>query len=142
MNGRSSRLQLFLVRFDELKAAAVNDPKLLCSFVQTTAEIRAAARLMRDYLVGSEVEVEMFRGADKLIAHAPEGIEHSWNDFRQRWEPGIDLTFHVTPIPYLIFHALQVYQSAFAAVYRRLDRDTLLNQSDHLAPNAMPCRDA
>ena len=44
MNGRTSRLQTFLVRFGELKAAAGNDPKALCSFDQTTAEIRAAAR--------------------------------------------------------------------------------------------------
>ncbi len=46
MNGRTSRLQTFLVRFGELKAAAGNDPKALCSFDQTTAEIRAAAKLI------------------------------------------------------------------------------------------------
>jgi hypothetical protein len=72
MNGRSSRLQTFLVRFGHLKAAAGNDPNVLCTFDQTTLEIRAAADLMHDYLVGSEVERELFRGTDKLIVHAPE----------------------------------------------------------------------
>jgi hypothetical protein len=32
----------------------------------------------------------MFHGADKIIAHAPEQIESSWNEFKQFWEPGIN----------------------------------------------------
>jgi hypothetical protein len=56
-----------------------------------TPEIRAAADLMHDYLVGSEVERELCRGADKLIVHAPKEIEGAWDEFKQSWEPGINL---------------------------------------------------
>ena len=90
MNGsRSSRLQTFLLRLGRLKAAAGNNPERICVFDQTTAEIRDAATLMQDYLVGSEVEREMFR-ADKLIVHVPEGIESAWDEFKRLWEPGIN----------------------------------------------------
>lgn len=88
MNGRSSRLQTFLDRFGELKAAAGNEPKVLRSFDQTTAEIRAAASRMDD--VRSDAEREIFHGQYKLIAHAPEKFESSWKEFKQLWEPGID----------------------------------------------------
>jgi hypothetical protein len=45
---------------------------------------------MHDDLVGSEVEREMFHGADKLIVHAPEEIEGAWDEFKRSWEPGIN----------------------------------------------------
>jgi hypothetical protein len=87
MHDRLSRLQTLLDRFAELKAAAGNDPKILRIFDQTTAEIRAAANAMNDV---RSVEREIFHGEYKLIAHAPKGIESSWGEFRQFWEPGID----------------------------------------------------
>jgi hypothetical protein len=90
MNGRSSRLQTFLARFARLKAVTNNDPKVLHTFDQTTEEIRDSASLMHDYLVGSEVQRELFHGADKIIAHAPEQIESSWNEFKKFWEPAIN----------------------------------------------------
>ncbi len=90
MNGRFSRLHEFLSQFEELKAATGNDPKALRTFDQTTDEIRTAASRMHDYLVGSVVEREIFHGEDKIIVHAPENIERSWNEFKQFWEQGIN----------------------------------------------------
>jgi hypothetical protein len=43
MNGRFSRLQMFLAHFERLKAATGNNPEMLRTFDQTTVEIRAAA---------------------------------------------------------------------------------------------------
>jgi hypothetical protein len=90
MNGRSFRLQTFLARFGELKAAAGNDPNVLRSFDQTTPEIWAAANRMNDYLAEFEVERELFHGADKLVAHAPEELEGEWNEFKRLWEAGLN----------------------------------------------------
>ena len=47
MNSRSSLLQTFLARFDQLKAAAGNNPNALLTFDQTTDEIRIARTLWR-----------------------------------------------------------------------------------------------
>src|SRR5258708_1954844 len=62
-----------------------------------------------------------------------------------RFQHPNDITDFPKPLGYLyrIFHALQVYQSAFVAVYRRLDRHALVAtlQSDYLAPGAKTCRD-
>jgi hypothetical protein len=46
--------------------------------------------------------------------------------------------WRVALIPYLIFHAVRVYQPAFVAVYRLLDRHTLAatSQNGYLTPNA------
>jgi hypothetical protein len=90
MNGRYSRLQTFLDLFGQLKAAAGNNPNVLRTFDQTTPEIRAAASRMDDYLAVSDVERELFHGADKLVAHAPKEIEKSWDEFKRLWEPGIN----------------------------------------------------
>jgi hypothetical protein len=83
-------MRTFLARFERLKAVTGSDPKMLHTFDQTTDEIRSAASLMHDYLIGSEVEREIFHSADKMIVHAPETLQSSWNEFRRLWEPGIN----------------------------------------------------
>lgn len=85
-----SRLQAFLIDFGQLKMVTDNNPNSLCLFEQTTAEMRAAAARMHDYLTGSQVEVELFHGVDKLVIHAPDCIESEWAEFRRLWEPKIN----------------------------------------------------
>jgi hypothetical protein len=76
MIGRFSRLKTFLAQFERSKAAT---GKTQCSthlikqptkFGLPTDEIRTAASRMHDYLVGSDVEHEMFHGADKITLEA------------------------------------------------------------------------
>jgi hypothetical protein len=85
-----SLLQTFLDRFKELKAATGDNPKRLRVFDQASDEIRAAARRMHPYLMGSDVQQKIFHGADKIIPHAPENTESLWNEFKLHWEPGIN----------------------------------------------------
>jgi hypothetical protein len=90
MNGRSSRLQTFLSLFAGLKATTGNKPNAMTPFDQTTEEVRAAATRLDGFLAESNIESEIFHGADKMVAHVPEQFENAWKEFKRVWEPRLN----------------------------------------------------
>jgi hypothetical protein len=90
MIDRSSRFEKFSALFEELKVATGNRPDMLTKFDEITNEVRTAAYRLTDFLAESSLEADVFHGADKIIAHLPEQLENSWNEFKGVWEPRVN----------------------------------------------------